>query len=413
MQLIQFRKPDGPVGISETSPAMQNLHIRREPPGAGTLPRRSGALTIRRKMREPKVATPAEVESLPDRPAVFLLWAAEGTPYLARTARLRRRLRRLMSNRDRVSRVLNLQGVAERVEYWLTGSTLESALVHLNLAQRHFPEDWPRITRLHAPAFVRLTTDNAFPRTMITTRFGRGLMYGPFASRAAADRFNEGLLDLFQIRRCEENLAPAANHPGCIYGEMARCLRPCQLAVSVAEYRSESDRVAELLRTGGASLRNTAEAARDRASATMQFEEAAQLHQRAQRIAEVQGLSGELARTVESLMGVAVTPSAAADAVDLWFLVGGRWQEPRRVLLSEMSGAGQSMDKRMREIAAGVPQDSGTPNPEHLAILVRWHGSSWRDGEWIGFDSFEKLPYRKLVNAVGRVAAARPIQVAL
>ena len=40
---------------------------------------------------------------------------------------------------------------------------------------------------------------------------------------------------------------------------------------------------------------------------------------------------------------------------------------------------------------------------EHLAILTRWHGSSWRDGEWLGFESVEKIPYRKLVNAMGRV----------
>src|SRR5271169_309015 len=120
-------------------------------------------------MREPVTLSPQDIDSAPDRPAVFLLWASEGAPYLARTALLRRRLRRLISDRSRVSRVLNLRGVGERIEYWLTGSQLESALVHLELAKRHFPEDWPRITRLHAPAFVRLTLDNPFPRTMITT----------------------------------------------------------------------------------------------------------------------------------------------------------------------------------------------------------------------------------------------------
>ena len=80
------------------------------------------------------------------------------------------------------------------------------------------------------------------------------------------------------------------------------------------------------------------------------------------------------------------------------------WLEPRRVALSETDGAGQSLDRRMRELASSVAL-IGDASPEHLAILVRWHGSSWRDGEWIGFESFDKLPYRKLVNAVGRVAA--------
>ena len=356
-------------------------------------------------MREPLTANPADLEAIPDRPAVFLLWASEGTPYLARTALLRRRLKRLISERDRVTGVLNLRGIAERIEYWLTGSQLESSLVHLELAQRYFPEDWPRLTRLRPPAFVRLTLDNAFPRTMITTRLGRGLFYGPFASRAAAERFEEKLLDLFQIRRCEDNLTPSAEHPGCIYGEMNRCLRPCQQAVSVEEYRHEAARVEQFLRTGGASLLETAEAARDRASAEMQFEEAEGLHQRVARIAEVQAASGELPRTLDQLTGVAVVPSVEPESIDLWFLAGACWQEPRRLALSETAGAGQSMDHRLRKMIAGL-EPRGSPNLEHLSILVRWQGSSWRDGEWLAFDTLEKVPYRKLVNAISRVLSA-------
>ena len=139
-------------------------------------------------MRDPATALPNDLESIPDRPAVFLLWASEGKPYLARTALLRRRLKRLISERDRVSRVLNLRGVVDRIEYWITGSQLESTLIHLELAQKFFPEDWPRVTRLRPPVLVRLTLDNLFPRTLVTSKLGRGLFYGPFASRAAAER---------------------------------------------------------------------------------------------------------------------------------------------------------------------------------------------------------------------------------
>ena len=91
---------------------------------------------------------------------------------------------------------------------------------------------------------------------MVTTRLGRGLFYGPFASRAAAEHFNDDALDLFQVRRCEENLAARRrSHPGCIYGEMNRCLRPCQQAVTPEEYRGEVARLEQFLRTDGASLR--------------------------------------------------------------------------------------------------------------------------------------------------------------
>lgn len=354
-------------------------------------------------MREPIAARASDLDSLPDRPAVFLLWASEGQPYLARTALLRRRLKRLFNERDRLSRVLSLRAVAERIEYWPTGSQLEASLVFLELAQRHFPDDWPRLTRLRPPAFVRLTLENAFPRTLVTTRLGAGLYFGPFASRASAERFDNELLDLFQLRRCEENLHPSPEHAGCIYGEMNRCLRPCQAVVSIDEYRSEAQRVEQFLRTNGASLKEPAEQARTRASAEMQFEEAARLHQRVERIAEVQLAAGELPRTLDRLSGVAVLPSAVADCIDLWFLLGGRWQEPRRLSLTESAGAGSSLDHRVRDLIAQL-QPHGEPDLEHLALLTRWHGSSWRDGEWIDMEWPSKIPYRRLVNAIARVS---------
>ena len=357
-------------------------------------------------MREPLTARPEDLDTIPDRPAVFLLWADQGAPYMARTTLLRRRLKRLLTDRERASRVLNLHGVVRRIEYWPIGSQIESALVHLELAKRYFPEDWPRITRLRPPVFLRLTIDNLFPRTMITTRLGRGLFYGPFAGRAAAERFEQQLLDLFQIRRCEENLAPSLDHPGCMYGEMNRCLRPCQTAVTADEYRSEVVRVEQFLRTDGTSLSSSAEAARDRASTAMDFEEAERQHLRLARIAEVRDAAGNLARELSLLAGVAIVSSPDEDAVDLWLLAGGRWLDPRSFSLSDTAGAGQSMDVRVRELTAGIAA-AGPPDPEHLSVLLRWHGSSWRDGEWLAFDSLEKIPYRKLVNGIGRVAASR------
>ena len=45
---------------------------------------------------------------------------------------------------------------------------------------------------------------------------------------------------------------------------------------------------------------------------------------------------------------------------------------------------------------------------EYLALLSRWFYSTWRDGEWLPFESFDAVPYRKLVNAICRVARREP-----
>src|SRR5438874_2363683 len=104
--------------------------------------------------REPEELL-ALLESIPDSPAVFLLWPAAGQPYLARTNVLRRRLMRVMSS------------VAVRLEYHLAGSKLESRFLHLELARQYLGADYRREIRLRLPPYLRLLLSNEFPRTQL------------------------------------------------------------------------------------------------------------------------------------------------------------------------------------------------------------------------------------------------------
>jgi hypothetical protein len=336
--------------------------------------------------------------------AVFVVWAGERSAYLAKTSMLRRRLLRIFKQGESLRRSLNLREVATRVEYWPTASRFESTLLHYALARRYFPEDYLRMVKLRLPAYVKLILTNEFPRTQVSTRLasGRSVYYGPFQSRAAAELFENQFLDLFQIRRCQENLEPSPLHPGCIYGEMNRCLRPCQQVVSREEYLSEVNRVEEFLTGNGVALISVATSARDRLSAEMNFEEAARQHQRIERIQGVLALRGDLAGDIERLYGVAITPCLAPDNVLLWFVCRGAWQAPVQFPLTSMI----SLDQRLRELVASI-QPVMPPlaeKQEHLALLARWHYSTWSDGEWIGFPALDQAPYRKLVRAISRVS---------
>jgi excinuclease ABC subunit C len=348
------------------------------------------------------------LEAVPNRPAVFLLWPNQGQPYLGKTTVLRRRLLRLLRERETPSRLLNLRHTIRRVEYWLSGSKLESAVRMYELARRHFPRTYLEVLRLRMPPYVKVILTNEFPRSQITTHLGRApaVYFGPFAARASAERFESQFLDLFQMRRCQDDLAPSPGHPGCIYGEMAMCLRPCQQVVTVEEYRREVDRVIEFLRTGGRSLVSAATTARDRFSAELDFEQAARQHKRIEKIQEVIGLRDELASDVEHLSGVAVTASVDPQAVELWFVLEGSWQAPRRITFEVVEGKPTSLDQKLREaVSALVPaKQNMRERQEHLAMLARWYYSSWRDGEWFAFDSLAHLPYRKLVHAISRLA---------
>jgi excinuclease UvrABC nuclease subunit len=347
-------------------------------------------------------ATDAALDDIPDAPAVYLIWLREGEPYLGRTALLRRRLRRLR-------RLLGPQATVRRLEYQLAGSALELSVVLYEQARLHFPTRYLELMRLRLPPYVKLLLDNPFPRSAVTTRLSRapGLYFGPFATRAAAEKFEAGFLDLFQVRRCQENLAPAPDHAGCMYGEMGMCLRPCQQVVGPAEYGHEAARAAEFLRTCGASLGETLKHSRDRFSEEMQFEAAARVHKRLEKVQEVAAMAGDLARALDRLDGVAVTGSVVPGAVDLWFVREGHPQPPARFATGE-DGQGVSLDRRLRELIAAIEfrRTPAREQAERMALVARWHYASWRQGEWIGFPGFDQVPYRRLVNAISRVARA-------
>jgi excinuclease ABC subunit C len=350
----------------------------------------------------------AAIEALPNAPAVFLLWPESGEPYLSKTTLLRRRLLRLLREREKPSRLLNLRHTVRRIEYRYTASALESAAVFYEQARKQFPDTYLDLMKLHMPPYVKLILNNEFPRTQVTTHLTRtGAMYfGPFRSRASAEKFEGEFLNLFQIRRCQEDLVVSPEHPGCIYGEMAMCLRPCQEVVGAPEYGNEVGRVMQFLQSGGQSLLESIAASRDRLSEEMAFEEAARQHKRFEKVQDVLRLRDELVSDVDRLHGVALTRSLAADAVELWFVRGGLWCAPIRFGFEIHEGKPVSLDRKLREVLPSVVELklSVRERQEYLALLSRWYYSTWRDGEWLPFESFDQIPYRKLVNAICRVA---------
>ena len=310
-----------------------------------------------------------DLATLPEGQAVYLIHPHQGQPYLGRTNILRRRMTRLFAK-------WKLAELASHIDYWPTASRLEQWMLSQQLGSEVFPDDPERALRLPKPAYVKLLLANPYARTQITTRLSgaQNIFFGPFAQRAGADQFEAQLLDLFQLRRCQEDLAPSTEHPGCIYGEMQRCLRPCQQAVTPEEYVSEAGRVAGFLATRGrATLERTA-LLRDRASQQLDFEQAAQLHARHDKIEAVSRVPGELAGSVSQLCGVAVTASIEPESVMLWFLRDGGWLPPVVFSLAPVVDKPASLDSRLREIIASLaaPKATLSLREQHLALLAKW-----------------------------------------
>jgi len=184
----------------------------------------------------------AALVQLPRTPAVFALYGAssQDEPYIGRTPNLRGRLERLLQPSARHPRRLQLAGRVRRIAWRLTGSDFESLFLQFELLENIYGAKALERMHLGAPTFIRFLGSNRYPRITLTNRPSlreANWVYGPFASRAAAERFAEEALKLFLLRRCTDDLDPNPAHPGCVYSEMKMCLAPCYQGCTDERYQ--------------------------------------------------------------------------------------------------------------------------------------------------------------------------------
>jgi excinuclease ABC subunit C len=349
---------------------------------------------------------------VPAQPAVFLLRGHDpGEPYVSKTANLRRRLQRLLSPPEERTKRLNLRDRVRFIEYTPTGSDFESGFLLYQLLRSTFPKTYSARLRLRFAPVVKLHLDNEYPRASITTRLGRthgkSLYYGPFPSRVSAEKFANDSLDFFKMRRCVDDLHPDPAFPGCIYSEMKMCLAPCFKGCTDEAYREEVERVQAYLDTGGLSLERELSQQREEASNNLDFENAAALHARVEKLKPVLGQLPEIVRRTDQLSGLMVQPSAAENSVTFFRIDAGCIAGPATFSIqSPEHTKSQSMESRVQQAVEAMPHTpakTALEAMEHLAILRRWYYRGTRVGEIFLTDDKGMLPMRRIVRGISRV----------
>ena len=418
------------------------------------------------------------LREIPAAPGVVCLRGADelSQPYLTRAADVRRRLRRLLDSPDAVdeqgrpvlSKRLNLRDRVRWIEWTRTGSEFESTVVLYCAARASFgPAEARRRLRLHAPFVLRMAMSNEHPRVYVTNRLNRRSLeesYGPFPSRAAAERYCEAVLDLFKLRRCWEDLEVSPDHPGCAYGEMKMCMEPCKGACTREEYAAEAERVRAFLETNGESMLAELAAKREAASEAMDFEAAAAVHKQWEKVKAATQLADEIVRPLTKLRALIVQAAAptaeesARDAANVFAFELGRIAGPERLstlgvrAVREQTAVGSSLfaqplmlapvpleeasqqvGETTEAVAVLSPEEraraaierleeqvraAGTPEIEercdYLALLRRWYyrPEKQRAGAILFPNPDGGWPLRRLLNAAAREALGPPREAA-
>ena len=358
---------------------------------------------------------------LPEQSAVCLIEPvqADAEPFLIRTAGLRRRLQRLLGPADPASKRLNLREFAKVVRFRATGSAFEQLITYYYQARQIFPKRYRNMMRLRPAAVLKVSLRNAYPRCYVTRHIAvdaqgspfAGAYYGPFASRRSADAFAEKFLDLFKVRRCQIKIRRDPTFPGCLYSEMKMCLAPCFAGCTKEEYDVEVGKLVSFLETGGNSLRAAWERDRETASAELDFEKAATMHKKLEKLADVLRGQPELARKIQDLDAVILQRAPEARSVALFAVRGGRMAEPFVLQFGETS-APRSAEETVRNYLQSVmstslppvsPRQSSSELGEHLWLLARWFYSNPREGEIFFRD--KDWPYRRILRGCTRLLA--------
>ncbi len=395
--------------------------------------------------------------ALPARPGVLLVeMKAQGAqPYLVRTADIRRAAERLLHFPEAPTKRINLHDVAARVRYRATGSKFEQALTLYGQAREHFPQRYRALMRLRPPAILKVNLRNEYPRCYVTRsiRADGSFYIGPFASRRIAESFAEGFLELFKIRRCQIKIRRDVTFPGCIYSEMKMCLAPCFAGCTKEEYDAEVARVVNALATAGESLNAQLESEREAASEALDFERAAAVHKRIEKVsAAVRGLP-EIARPIDRLYAVILQRAAEDKTIAVFPVLSGLLKQPAFLRFAELASDPRSVESILRQAldpeaaaphqqppvnaaehaaeqnrsaAPGAAAASDAPKaaapeaalpskhagglrslppelPEHLSLIARWFYSNPREGEI--FFRGPDWPYRRILRACGRLLA--------
>lgn len=330
-------------------------------------------------------------------------------PYVSKTANLRKRLQRLLAPPESQSKRLNLRERVATIEYSVAGSDFESTVLLYRLLRKQFPQSYQKRLRLRPAALVRFNLENQYPRAYVTTRIGRligqSLYYGPFRSRAVAEKFLNDTLDLFKMRRCTFDLNPDPGFPGCVYSEMKMCLAPCFKGCTDEAYAAEVARVQEYFDTGGQSFIGELEAERERLSTALDFEAAAAQHARIGKVKSILAACDEICRRLDRMDALIIQPSAEPKSAALFRFHHGELAGPIQFAV-ENEDETQPMEARVRnalEQFAPSGKSSAQRFSEELAILKRWYYRSHKVGETFFANDQGELPMRRIVRGVGRV----------
>jgi excinuclease ABC subunit C len=231
----------------------------------------------------------AYVATLPHRPGVYRMYAADGEIiYVGKAARLRDRVGSYFNKGHVSPKVATMVKRIARIEVTVTNTEPEALLLESNLIKAHRPRYNIALRDDKSFPYILCQPGHDFPRLV----FYRGpkqpgsRQFGPFPSAYIVRDVLLHLQKAFKIRNCRDSFFANRSRP-CLQHQIGRCSAPCVGLIEKNAYARDLAGAIGVLEGRNAEVIAEWQRRMEAAAAELQFEEAARLRDQLRELQEI------------------------------------------------------------------------------------------------------------------------------
>ncbi len=231
----------------------------------------------------------AALATLPTTPGIYRMLDARGEPlYVGKARNLRKRVGSYTQPTRLDERIFRMVRLTASLEITTTDSEIEALLLESNLIKKLKPRFNVVLRDDKSLPYILIAGDHPFAQ-IAKHRGARdrpGEYLGPFASAGAVNQTLAALARAFPLRSCGDSEFAARTRP-CLQFQIKRCTAPCVGRIDVADYEAIVRQARDFLAGRRRELQADLSARMEKASAAMDYEQAAFYRDRLRAFAQI------------------------------------------------------------------------------------------------------------------------------
>ncbi len=266
------------------------------------------------------------VRTLPKKPGVYRMIGADGEVlYVGKARSLRSRVAAYTQPTRLENRLMRMVAGTRSMEFVVTDSEAEALLLENNLIKRFRPRFNVLLRDDKSFPYIVIRRDTEWPQLAKHrgTRQAGNEYFGPFASATAVNRTLYALQRAFPLRSCSDGVFSTRTRP-CLQYQIKRCTAPCVGRIDKPEYDAIVGEVRAFLGGRNREVQQGLGERMEKASADLQFEQAAVLRDRIRALAHIQSHQSISLPSIDEADIFAAHAEGGQVCVQVFFLRAGQ-----------------------------------------------------------------------------------------